>query len=216
MPDFEVKIQSTKSNKNDVEYAASITYIGKDSKLHEFLQQQSKQTIAYVSLTIARMESYKYNWIEKEGTRFKRREKTFNEAYDGELNMFYNYASMYDLYQSFPVTKKLKGCSLALLMCCLCDALKTGYITPLSKIVLNASGFIEGHDREESIKQLVRMYERLGFNQLFPDMYETTLEQEYVPMMGTTQTIMNKCNFDTISKELQDVLPIKLCINICK
>ena len=204
--DFSIKIESIKTKKS-IRYTATITYIGDDDKLHSFLDKKRKEHIAYIKLTITPIKKYNFIIISSK--------LNYNQPHDGMLNLFYNYASMYNMYSEFPITKKLKGASYALLMCCFCDALKTGYITPSSKIFLEASGTIEGTDKVESMKKLVKHYESLGFEQAFPDLYDKAIEYELVPMIGSVKDIVNNCGFDNISKELKDILPIQMCLDIC-
>jgi hypothetical protein len=101
-----------------------------------------------------------------------------------------------------------------MLMCCICEALKLEFITPSSKIIIEAT------DRPERIISVVKNYEKIGFTQMFPEYYDYVMERMeedsgYIAMVGEVKNITDLCTFKTVSPELFKLLPIMLCKDIC-
>jgi hypothetical protein len=141
---------------------------------------------------------------------------TDKDIYNGYLKKFYNYITSENLDTTrFEFLKKVKGISYGMLLCCICNALKLGFITSSSNISLKASGVISGMNEKESLTSLVEYYKKIGFSEMFPHLHEYNIDNEVVPMIGKVETIISNCTFDNLSKELLEILPVRMCKNIC-
>ncbi len=211
--DFRISISSNMINSGYLKTRATVSYEGEDEDLIEYFKENNIDIneLATVNITFDdRVSTYKYTVSENR----KRIEYKYS---GGFLHAFYNRVTQHNLdVVNYPVLSKLKGVSYALLLCCICQALKLDIITPSSNIILEASGGVEGMDEKESTIKLVKNYEKIGFSQIFPQYYNKNLEEEYVPMVGTISDIIKLCTFKNVSKDLLDILPIKLCKDICR
>ena len=116
---------------------------------------------------------------------------------------------------TFEFLKQVKGISYGMLLCCICKALKLGFITSSSNIALDASGSISGMDKKISMTKLVEYYKKIGFSEIYPELHDYNIESEIVPMIGKVETIISNCTFEKVSKELLEILPVRMCKNIC-
>ena len=215
--DFRIRIESSSINKNTLHCKAYLEYIGENKTLLEYiegLRQHYEPIIAYVNIRFDsdtmtyRGAGYDINYTRR-GTK---KIKLPFFMYNGFLNQFYNYASGYDLYKKFPVLQKTKGISYVLLMCCICEALKLGFITPESILMLEASGSIEG----ESMLKLIKYYEKIGFSVMYPEYLDIGVQDQFVPMKAQVKTIVDLCNVETVSPDMMKLLPVQMCKGICR
>ena len=214
--DFRIKISSTIINNSILKCEATISYDGEDSEFIEYMETLRKDELAKVTITFDSRTTnvYKSSYSDENGNVIKRMKY---EGYNGFLNSYYNYLTQYKLDKvKFPFLNKLKGISYGLLLCCICQALNLDFITPSSKIILEASGGIKGMDPEISMRNLVKNYEKIGFKQMYPELYELSIKNMFVPMVGSVKDIIGLCTFKYVSKELLNILPIKMCKDMCK
>ena len=225
--DFAIKIDETKikEDKKTV-YEATLTYKGDNQEFIDYIEsvnidRKLKNKIdikKLASVTISfylQFKPYIYNYDDKMDPNLA---LSYKDDYDGFLNEFYNKITEYKLNTTkFPFLKQLKGISYGMLLCCICKAMSERLITRSSTIILEASGGIIDMDRGQSIDNLVKYYERIGFNQMFPDYYDIAIKSEsgFIPMIAQVKDIIRLCNFENISKELLTVLPTDLCKDIC-
>jgi len=201
---------------------ASLIYTGTDPDFREYIKDKipkidNKTKLAFVNIT------FYYNSIQLNDFKYtdsKGYEKiitsTDKDIYNGYLNGIYNYITVKNLdTKRFEFLKQVKGISYGMLLCCICNALKLGFITSSSTIALDASGLIAGMDQKESMTNLVEYYKKIGFSEIYPQLHDYNIESEIVPMIGNVETIISNCTFEKVSKELLAILPVRMCKNIC-
>jgi hypothetical protein len=135
----------------------------------------------------------------------------FYDKHKGFLRSLYNHVTQLSLDKRYVFLQKCRGIAHAMLLCCLCQALKLSYITKESEILLEASGYVVN---KPSMDGLVEYYKKIGFTELFPEYYEEAIVN-FVPMIGKVQHLVDQCSFKNVSQELLNLLPIKLCKDIC-
>ena len=231
MPDdFRINITSSvdKNDENTILICtARLIYIGEDEEFIEHAIEQSKERIkldelAYVRITFysdsTKVKQYKYDYLDEIDEKWK--VDTYDNGYNGFLHAFYNTVTQYQFdTQRFPFLQKTKGISYGMLLCCICKAYKLGFINEASNIILEASGSIWNRkdvSDKDSMINLVKLYEKIGFSQMFPDYIESGIENFHVPMVGKVKDILSVCTFSRVSKELLSILPIELCKDICE
>jgi hypothetical protein len=203
-----------------LESTATLSYIGNDENFIEYIENLNSKyyidldRLAYVRINFyaTEIQSYKYVYdIES----IPQKSVEYNEGYNGELINLYNSFTKYSLDKDrFPFILQTKGISYGMLMCCICEALKLEFISPSSKII------IEAIDRPERIISVVKNYEKIGFTQMFPKYFDYVMERMeedsgYIAMVGEVKKITDLCTFKTVSPELFKLLPIMLCKDIC-
>ena len=199
---FMIKVYSTATNDALLKVSAYLYYTGDDQNLKDKLGDRNS-TLAYVNISFY-IEEMKYS-----GTVGSKRITT---TYNGFLNSLYNYASKSKLYERFPVLKKVKGISYVLMICCICQAFKLGFIIPTDYIVLEASGEIIDKD----MYGLVDYYKSIGFSPLVPDLLEISVEENsYVPMRAQVEKIISMCTLENVSPEMLNLLPVRMCKGMC-
>jgi len=226
--DFDINIDETKQDKTIV-YRATLMYKGNNTEFTDYIeklntsgkltggkiniQSLASVTITFYSKTIFEDYEYKYDYDDN-----PKLAVYYKDGYDGFLNGFYNKLTEHKLdTKRFLFLKQLKGISYGMLLCCICKAIKAGLIKNSSNIILEAAGVIIDMDSRQSIGNLVKYYERIGFKKMFPDYYDIAIKSEsgYIPMIAQVKDIINLCNFKNISKELLTILPTDLCRDIC-
>ena len=226
MSDFDINIVETNIKKDKkIVYEATLTYKGDNTEFIDYikslnafhnLSEKYLEKLASVMITFytdRQVKPYKYKYDDD-----KPDIVYYENGYDGVLNGFYNMLTGYKLdTQRFSFLKQLKGISYAMLLCCICKAIKEGLVTLSSTIILEASGGIIDMNRVQSIGNLVKYYERIGFKKMFPDYYDIAIKSDggYIPMIAQVKDIIRLCNFKNVSKELLTILPTDLCRNIC-
>ena len=213
-------------NNKKLHCRSSLIYTGNDTGFFEYIKgigkipietdARGKKTIelAFVVITFNSIKSdpYRYDCLDTTES-FK---IITTDGYNGFISFFYNYITQKKLdKQRFPFLEQVKGISYGMLLCCICKALKLGFITSSSTIALEASGLIEGMDETRSMINLVENYRKIGFSEMFPEHYDFGIAQTFVPMIGKVETIISNCTFEKVSKELLAILPVKMCKNIC-
>jgi hypothetical protein len=113
------------------------------------------------------------------------------------LFSFYNKAIQYNL-QKFDAIKRLKGIGNMLLCIVLGDIISSNILSKDNFITLEASGEIEG----KGMEGLVKYYEKLGFKQVYPQLFDIGISQTNVPMKATLGDIINNCNFSDMSEDV--------------
>ena len=226
---FQIKVVSSteviKDNKI-LTCKSSLIYKGDDVDFFKYiegfksLQINTDKTIelAFVSITFfsdsAKLTPYEYEYIDE--TDSLKIVKYTTDSYNGILHLFYNYITKENLDKDrFPFLEQVKGISYGMLLCCICKGLKEGFLKSYSNIILECSGRIKGMDMKKSMINLVKNYEKIGFSQMFPEHYDYGIETTLVPMIGKVETLISRCTFENVSKELLEILPVKLCKNIC-
>jgi hypothetical protein len=226
--DFDIKIDETKKHKTIV-YRATLIYKGDNTEFIDYIEklntsgkltgsQINIQELSSVTITFyykTNFEHYQYNYDYDDNPKLA---VYYKDGYDGFLSEFYNKLTEYKLdTKRFLFLKKLKGISYGMLLCCICKAIKSGLIKNSSTIILEASGNIIDMDSRQSIGNLVKYYERIGFKKMFPDYYDIAINSEsgYIPMIAQVKDIISLCNFKNVSKELLTILPTDLCRDIC-
>jgi hypothetical protein len=129
-------------------------------------------------------------------------ENQFGVKYRVYLQDFYNNVTKYGKGISF-LNPKLKGAGFSLLCMVLKKALETNLISLDDNIVLIASGDLD--DRED-MSGLIRYYEKLGFQQSYPENEKENIDDFEVPMHGSVRNIVNNCKKNKISNELKHIL----------
>jgi hypothetical protein len=226
MSNFDIKIIETNIKKDKkIVYEATLTYKGDNTEFIDYikslnafhnLSEKYLEKLASVMITFytdRQVKPYEYKYDDD-----KPDIVYYENGYDGILNGFYNMLTGYKLdTQRFSFLKQLKGISYAMLLCCICKAIKERLVTLSSTIILEASGGIIDMNRVQSIGNLVKYYERIGFKKMFPDYYDIAIKSDggYIPMIAQVKDIISLCNFKNVSKELLTILPTDLCRNIC-
>lgn len=228
MSDFDIKILETKKDK-EIVYKATLIYKGDNREFIDYIEKLNTsgdligskiniEELASVSITFyfnRNFEPYEYNYDYDDNPELS---VYYQNGYDGFLNGFYNKLTEYRLNTNrFSFLKKVKGISYGMLLCCICKAIKESLITPSSIIIVEASGVIIDIDSRQSIANLVKYYERIGFKKMFPGYYDIAIKSEsgYIPMIAKVKDIISLCNFKNVSKELLAILPTDLCKDIC-
>ena len=214
-----ITVKSTTTNNTTLQCKAMLEYIGDDQNIREYFkgmyspEKDDSSVIAYVTIRFdTELSEFSFSYERDYSTRTRRRKiRLPTSRYHGYLFAFYNYASKHSLYQQFPVLQKTKGISYVLLLCCICEALKLGFITPESDIMLEASGSIAG----QPMDNLVRYYEQLGFSVIYPQYLEIGLENQFVPMKAQVQRFISLCTVDRVSPEMLNLLPVRMCKGMC-
>jgi len=227
--DFQIELFSeTKitGNNKQLKCSASLIYTGKNRDFLIYIKSITKLKIkplaTNIELAVVNITFYS-NSIQLDDFKYldsKRSQKiitsTDKDIYNGYLYGFYNYITRENLDTTrFEFLKKVKGISYGMLLCCICNALKLGFITSSSNIALDAAGVISGMNEKESLTSLVEYYKKIGFSEMFPQLHEYNIDNEVVPMIGKVETLISNCTFDNLSKELLDILPVRMCKNIC-
>lgn len=228
MSDFDIKIVETTKDK-EIVYKATLIYKGDNREFIDYIEKLNNsgdligskiniEELASVSITFyfnRNFEDYEYNYDYDDNPELS---VYYQNGYDGFLNGFYNKLTEYRLDTNrFSFLKQVKGISYGMLLCCICKAIKDSLITPSSIIIVEASGVIIDVDSRQSIANLVKYYERIGFKKMFPDYYDIAIKSEsgYIPMIAKVKDIINLCNFKNVSNELLAILPTDLCKDIC-
>jgi hypothetical protein len=205
--DFMIRIQSKTMNNKRLYCKATLEYVGEDQNIKEDFRGDK---LAFVDISFdTELSEYSQSYELDNG-----RQIMLSTSYHGFLHKFYNYVSQRSLYKKFPVLQKTKGISYVLLLCCICEALKLGFTTLESEIILEASGLIAG----QSMLNLVKYYEQLGFSVIYPEYLELGLDQEYngfVPMKAKVQRLISLCTVDRVSPEMLELLPVRMCKGMC-
>lgn len=214
-------------NNKILQCRSSLIYTGNDSTFFEYIEgirkipietdARRKKTIELAIVVITfnsnKINSYDYEYLDDETESFK---TITTGGYNGFISLFFNYITQKNLDKKiFPFLEKVKGISYGMLLCCICKALKLGFITSSSTIALEASGLIEGMDQTRSMTNLVENYRKIGFSEMFPEHHDFGIAQTFVPMIGKVETIISNCTFEKVSKELLAILPVRMCKNIC-
>jgi hypothetical protein len=226
---FDINIIEKQKDERIV-YEAILTYKGSDKTFIEYIDKLNEEhelsessfnlkilasvMITFYTNTKNKPYDYKYDDNKPDVVYY-----CYKNGYKGFLNGFYNRLTQYKLdTDRFSFLKQLKGISYAMLLCCICKAIKADLIDLSSSIIVEASGGIIDMDRVQSLDSLVKYYERIGFTKMFPDKYIEGIESDggYTPMIAQVKDIINLCNFTNISKELLTILPNYLCKDICK
>jgi hypothetical protein len=222
--DFQIELSSeTKiiQNNKQLKCVASLIYTGKNGDFLIYIKRIKNLKIqplaTNIELAVVNITFYSnsiqlddFTYLDKTIT------STDKDIYNGYLKKFYNYITSENLDTTrFEFLKKVKGISYGMLLCCICNALKLGFITSSSNISLKASGVISGMNEKESLTSLVEYYKKIGFSEMFPHLHEYNIDNEVVPMIGKVETIISNCTFDNLSKELLEILPVRMCKNIC-
>jgi len=222
--DFQIEFCSeTKitANNKQLKCVASLIYTGKNRDFLIYIKSITKLKIkpleTNIKLAVVEITFYS-NSIQLDD--FTYLDKTITSTdkgiYNGYLYGFYNYITRENLDTTrFEFLKKVKGISYGMLLCCICNALKLGFITSSSNISLKASGVISGMNEKESLTSLVEYYKKIGFSEIFPEYHEYNIDNEVVPMIGKVETLISNCTFENLSKELLEILPLRMCKNIC-
>lgn len=204
---------------------ARCVYVGRNSEFTDLITQKSTRWPTFnknVDAEVARVvihfsaQETKYEGVFNDGSETGIRVEDSYNAYIGQV---YNLLHTFKLQEQYPfITNKLKGIGHALILCCLCEALRLDVVTPSSKIMLEATGGIlgpEDNDELKGMQRLVAYYEKLGFRQAFPDFYEIGVRTKYVPMKATIGDIVERCAFPSVSQDLMKVLPVMACKKYC-
>ena len=214
-------------NNKILQCRSSLIYTGNDTSFFEYIEgiekipiqtdTRGKKTIelAFVLITFNSSKSYPYEYecLDNETESFK---TITADGYNGFISLFYNYITQKNLDKKiFPFLEQVKGICYGMLLCCICKALKLGFITSSSTIALEASGLIEGMDQTKSMTKLVENYQKIGFSEMFPEHRCYGITQTFVPMIGKVETIISNCTFEKVSKDLLAILPVRMCKNIC-
>lgn len=222
--DFQIELSSeTKiiENNKQLKCVASLIYTGKNCDFLIYIKSIKNLKIqplaTNIELAVVNITFYSnsiqlddFTYLDKTIT------STDKDIYNGYLKKFYNYITSENLDTTrFEFLKKVKGISYGMLLCCICNALKLGFITSSSNISLKASGVISGMNEKESLTSLVEYYKKIGFSEMFPHLHEYNIDNEVVPMIGKVETLISNCTFDNLSKELLEILPVRMCKNIC-
>ena len=222
--DFQIELSSeTKiiENNKQLKCVATLIYTGKNRDFLIYIKKITNLKIkpleTNIKLAVVNITFYS-NSIQLDD--FKYLDKTITstdkDIYNGYLYGFYNYITRENLDTTrFEFLKKVKGISYGMLLCCICNALKLGFITSSSNIALDAAGVISGMNGKESLNSLVEYYKKIGFSEMFPQLHEYNIGNELVPMIGKVETLISNCTFDNLSKELLEILPVRMCKNIC-
>ena len=226
---FDINIQETKKDKTVV-YKARLIYKGDNTEFIDYIEKLNTsgkltgskiniQELASVTITFysnTNFEHYEYNYDYDDNPDLA---VYYKDGYDGFLNGFYNRLTEYKLDTTkFSFLKEVKGISYGMLLCCICKAIKEGLIIHSSTIILEASGNIIDMDSRQSISNLVKYYEKIGFKKMFSEYYydiAINSESGYIPMIAQVKDIISLCNFKNVSKELLTILPTDLCKDIC-
>jgi len=219
--DFQIELFSeTKitGNNKQLKCVASLIYTGKNRDFLIYIKSITKLKIkpleTNIKLAVVEITFYS-NSIQLDDFD-KTITSTDKDIYNGYLSEFHNYITRENLDTTrFEFLKKVKGISYGMLLCCICNALKLGFITSSSNISLKASGVISGMNEKESLTRLVEYYKKIGFSEIFPQLHDYNIDNEVVPMIGKVETLISNCTFDNLSKELLDILPVRMCKNIC-
>ena len=227
---FQIQVVSETENEGNnktLKCRSSLIYKGNDTSFFKYIQGignipvetdtrgKKRIELAFVLITFnsSKIKSYPYQYLDNKTESFK---QITYDGYNGFLSSFYNYITQKNLDKKiFPFLEQVKGISYGMLLCCICKALKLGFITSSSNIALEASGLISGMDQTVSMTKLVENYKKIGFSEMFPDHYDYGIAQTFVPMIGKVETIISNCTFEKVSKELLSILPVRMCKNIC-
>uniref|UniRef100_A0A6C0H4K7 Uncharacterized protein n=1 Tax=viral metagenome TaxID=1070528 RepID=A0A6C0H4K7_9ZZZZ len=227
--DFHIELFSeTKiiENNKQLRCVASLIYTGKNADFLIYIkgiekleikstERNIKLAVVNISFYSNFIQLYDFEYIDSKRS-LKTITSTDKDIYNGYLSGFYNYITSENLDTTrFEFLKKLKGISYGMLLCCICNALKLGFITSSSHIALDAAGVISGMNEKESLNSLVEYYKKIGFYERFPELHEYNIDNEVVPMIGKVETLISNCTFDNLSKELLEILPVRMCKNIC-
>ena len=210
------------NNNKQLKCIASLIYTGTDPNFLKYItgklsKIENKIKLAFVDITFYynSIQLLDFNYIDSKGYE-KIITATDKDIYNGYLNGIYNYITIKNLdTTTFEFLKQVKGVSYGMLLCCICKALKLGFITSSSNIALDASGSISGMDKKISMTKLVEYYKKIGFSEIYPELHDYNIESELVPMIGKVETIISNCTFEKVSKELLSILPVRMCKNIC-
>ena len=210
------------NNNKQLKCISSLIYTGTDPNFLKYIKDKiskidNKIKLAFVEITFYynSIQLFDFNYIDSKGYE-KIITATDKDIYNGYLNRIYNYITVKNLdTTTFEFLKQVKGISYGMLLCCICKALKLGFITSSSNIALDASGSISGMDKKISMTKLVEYYKKIGFSEIYPELHDYNIESEIVPMIGKVETIISNCTFEKVSKELLSILPVRMCKNIC-
>ena len=210
------------NNNKQLKCISSLIYTGTDPNFLKYIKDKiskidNKIKLAFVEITFYynSIQLFDFNYIDSKGYE-KIITATDKDIYNGYLNRIYNYITVKNLdTTTFEFLKQVKGISYGMLLCCICKALKLGFITSSSNIALDASGSISGMDKKISMTNLVEYYKKIGFSEIYPELHDYNIESEIVPMIGKVETIISNCTFEKVSKELLEILPVRMCKNIC-
>jgi len=212
--EFKLEIRSIKKGDNEIKYFVCLSYIGDDEHLRLEIEDIKQETLFYEDMEYGELD-YKtddlclftlllgVNDREKlEGTFYFGNDDDYDllkyETFTNcHLYSFYNKALTYNL-QNFDSIKRLKGIGHMLLCVIIHDILDKSILSRDNFITLEASGEIGG----KGMEGLVRYYEKLGFKQIFPDLFKVGISQSNVPMKATLGDIIDNCNFSQMSEDV--------------
>jgi hypothetical protein len=214
--DFEIKIVRL-ATYSELKVTAFCNYIGDNEELLKTIDEWFTG-VAEISVKFHKNKQ-QYKWLlDEEQTE----ELTYNfKPLNGFIHGLYNFVTGYSLHKKFPFLTKLKGISYALLLCCVCEGLKLGYIIPSSEIGLEASGSIVDPEidpfaAQKDYVKLIEYYEKIGFHQIWPERIDQGISEKNTPMVATVEEIIKRCNFDNVSQELLHLLPLQMCKELCQ
>jgi len=211
--EFKLEIRSTKKD-NLVVFYGCLSYIGNNKKLRSEIERIKQERLFYKfsteprgdliykteNLCLFKLElriNSQYNILEDVYYNDDEDSITYKIKHDCYLEYFFNETIEYKL-QHFSEIKKLKGIGHSILCAVINEILYEKILTRDSIIALNASGEIQG----KSIVGLVRYYEKLGFKQPFPELFNKFIEQQNVPMKARLGDIIDNCNIKELSHDV--------------
>jgi len=212
--EFKLEIRRIKKDNDKVKYFVCLSYIGDDEHLRLEIERIKQETFFYEDMENQK-QAYKtndlciftlmlgVNELDKiDGTFYFGDADNFDLLrYETNSNChlysFYNNALTYDL-ENFDSIKRLKGIGRMLLCVIIHDILDKKILSRDNFITLEASGEIGG----KGMEGLVRYYEKLGFRQIFPDLFKVGIAQSNVPMKATLGEIIDNCDFSDMSEDV--------------
>jgi hypothetical protein len=219
MKDFKLEIRNIKDD-DKITFYACLTYVGQDREFINAIEQVKEETYFYenddspaynpddlclfsIMLNVQDRKikgSYVMNKNDdEESEEFDKIKYSMHS--NCNLTSFYNNTIKYDLLQNFEQSKKLKGIGYMILCSILRHIVSANILSDDKFITLQASGEIP----ERGMIGLVKYYESMGFEQVFPSLLEIGISQTDVPMRTRISNIIERCSSVEKSNEVKEL-----------
>lgn len=202
---------------------AILSYTGDDSTFIEYIKKFNREhhsrvkikELAFVGLVFYDKNTQDYSFIYDEQTE-PPQTITYTQGFKGAIDRFYFKYKYLDTNQ-FPFLLRIKDIEYRMLLCCICEGLKSELVTHSSNIIVEEQmRQIDTQEITSIYVEMVKNFEKIGMSLMFPEIYDYTLERLdkngiSFPMVGNIGTISDYLFDLHFSPEILMLLPNRLC-----
>ena len=153
------------------------------------IKDLARVSITFYSSEVTEYHYYTYNSMSK-----PIKWKSYNVPYQGIIRESTNFINK--MVKKYPFLENFKYIDYFFIMVYLQKALDSKIISESSNIILQVRIPSEKLNKQKSMVKLLEYYEKIGFEQMFPEDYEKVIENlyvnenNYIPMIGNVKMIM--------------------------